>query len=386
MAIEKRPSRRNPSGFQYRVRYPDPIRPGRLLSETFDNEKDARDFDSLWRVKSRAGALHELDAGKQLLGNYLLDDWLPVWKKGKSVKTRREQDRIINRLILEADARGQWAKGSIAWMQLRQVDARVLQRWLHNLDSRGVGVETQRKAVYILQSLFRQAIGYRDYPFANPVEAIEKPLAKNSGGERLEVFGPDRVEALRAALAGDLESQTLVSVMAYAGLRPGEALALQVKHWDGESLLIEQRNSLGQILEGAKSRTRSVRTVTLPKVVREDVKKWLRSWASSPERPLFPAPDGGYWNEWRYRNWRTRVFGPAAVHADILASPYTLRHVYVSLRYKQGDNPIEISASAGHSVSLSQDHYAKAIAEYRDSGPINIEAEIKKARKTHGTG
>jgi integrase len=62
------------------------------------------------------------------------------------------------------------------------------------------------------------------------------------------VLPPSVVESIRSTLiaAGRGSDATLVSVMAYAGLRPGEALALRWRHVGDRTLRIEAAVALGQ--------------------------------------------------------------------------------------------------------------------------------------------
>ena len=100
--------------------------------------------------------------------------------------------------------------------------------------------------------------------------------------------------------------------------------------------------------------------------------------------------DGRHWSESAYRNWRRRVYQPAAASAGLKANadnPYDLRHVYISLRYAAGHSPIEVAAAAGHAPSLSTDYYAEVIVGYEGRGPIDWEAEIADARaRWNGSG
>jgi site-specific recombinase XerD len=103
----------------------------------------------------------------------------------------------------------------------------------------------------VLQAMFEQAIRW-GWVATNPVKSVRKPPAKR---ERAVVcLAPAQVEAIRAALLarGKLYAATLVSLVAYQGLRvPEEVLALEVRHVRANTLLVEQRNIDGQIL-GAK--------------------------------------------------------------------------------------------------------------------------------------
>lgn len=399
MAIERRRSPRAPEGWVYRVRYIDP-HTGERLSRTFDSADDAEVFEAQRKVARRQGTLELLDAGTQLLGDHVLD-WLRDWAREpgkssarKSKSSVREAKRLINSYILELerdeDGGQRWGADAIAWLQVRQLRAKTVRSWIHRLESQGVGAESLRRALYVLQMAMDQAVADGEYPLpgGNPVKLVKKPAAPPA--RKVRPFTPGPVERMRAAFlkAGDTLSAYLVSTLAYSGVRPGEALALQARHLEldhpqGPRLKVEQRNSLGDIVDGAKSTKRRVRTVPLPAALVEDLRAWLSSRELAGDDYLFALEDGSVWNEWKYRNWRRRDYGPAA-RAQGLAvdqdNPYDLRHVYVSLRLAAGHSLIEVAAAAGHSPTVCAEVYAGVIEEYEARGPIDWEAEIATAR------
>jgi integrase len=85
---------------------------------------------------------------------------------------------------------------------------------------------------------------------------------------------PEDIERLRAVLLedGDHRSATLVSVLAYAGLRPGEALGLEWHHVRDHTLLIEQAVSEGRLKRQKTNRVD--RTVDLLEPLAEDLADW----------------------------------------------------------------------------------------------------------------
>ena len=78
-------------------------------------------------------------------------------------------------------------------------------------------------------------------------------MRKPSGARKRSVtpLAPETVEEMRHWLPRRnlIRDATLVSVLAYAGLRPGEAFALTWVHVRERTLLIEAAVSLGQITE-----------------------------------------------------------------------------------------------------------------------------------------
>jgi integrase len=92
-------------------------------------------------------------------------------------------------------------------------------------------------------------------------------------GARREVrpLAPGTVEALRAA-SGERDA-ALISVLAYAGLRPQKALALSWAHVRHRTLRVERAASLGELRD---TMTRSHRTVRLLAPLAEDLAAWRR--------------------------------------------------------------------------------------------------------------
>src|SRR4051794_41300157 len=98
----------------------------------------------------------------------------------------------------------------------------------------------------------------------------------------------------RLLAEGRLRDATLLVVLAYAGLRPQEALALEWRHVRERTLLVERAVSDGQ-LKVLKNR-RQPRTVALLAPLREDLGEWRRaSRGSVPTTPGVPPAAGSFW-------------------------------------------------------------------------------------------
>jgi hypothetical protein len=96
--------------------------------------------------------------------------------------------------------------------------------------------------------------------------------------------------------------RTLVSVLAYSGPRPEEVVCRLA--WDdvGERT-IRYRD---QKRRGQQHR---VRFTPLLAPLAEDLREWfLASGRSGGKTPVFPAHDGGFWEQDDWRNWRGRVW------------------------------------------------------------------------------
>jgi integrase len=188
---------------------------------------------------------------------------------------------------------------------------------------------------------------------------------------------------MRARLLADgrLRDATLLVVLAYAGLRPQEALALEWRHVRERTLLVERAVSDGQ-LKVLKNR-RQPRTVSLLVPLRDDLATWRAACREpSLSTPVFPSAAGTFWRATDWRNWRKRVYKPVATEVGIDgARPYDLRHAFASLLIHEGRlSVVEIAAQLGHNPTVCLDTYAHVMAEERDGEHISAEEQIVQAR------
>jgi integrase len=160
------------------------------------------------------------------------------------------------------------ARPHLGSLRLRDVTPLTVARFRASLEARGAGVETIRKTLTMLQSVFQRAVEWQLLE-VNPVRAARKPPLGRA--RAVPAIGPRVVEAMRAdLLARDrVRDARLIVLLAYAGLRPGEALGLEWRHVRERTLLVEQAVSDGE-LKGLKNRRRP-RAVRLLAPLRDDL-------------------------------------------------------------------------------------------------------------------
>jgi integrase len=178
-------------------------------------------------------------------------------------------------------------------------------------------------------------------------------------------LAPEQVERLRRHLLarGRLRDAVFVSVLAYAGLRPGEALGLTWGHVRERTILVERALALGRL---KTTKTGKTRTVRLLAPLAADLNEWrLAQGRPEDSAPVFPNRDGSTWSDVTWRNWRRRVFAPAAANAGLGADtrPYDLRHSFVSLLLLEGATVVEVARQAGHSPTMTLSTYAHLFEE-----------------------
>ncbi len=224
--------------------------------------------------------------------------WLGDARSRLTRTTLQEYERIFN-----AHVRSRFA--SVA---LDGIRPRMVSQWRADLLDAGVGVESIRRAMVLLQAMFTVAIEWGEAS-ANPVSVVRKP---RQGRKRaVAPLAPEAVELLRAELLrrGSPLSAALVSVLAYAGLRPGEALALEVRHVRDQTILVEQALSDGELK--VQKTGRQYRTVDLLPILGDELRESIDvTGARDPEALVFPRADGGVWRGDCWNNWRNRHFHP----------------------------------------------------------------------------
>ena len=361
MSVEKVERRDGP---RYIVWWKDDLR--RTKNKTFRRKADADAFDSKTKLAKRSGDLQSLDAGKETLREFHAE-WVRHYAEPYlATKTRIEYDRYLKNDILPA----------LGNKPLRRLTPLLIQEFATTLREDGRGDATVRKVLSVLQGILQRAVEWQRIP-ANPVKAVKKPSGKTK--IRRVAHPPMTVEKLRRALPA-MRDGLLVSLWAYAGLRPGESLALKWGDVGTQSISITKAVSLG---EEKETKTGKDRVVPLLKPLAQDLNEWkLASGRPKDDALVFPASGGGHWKDHDFRNWRKRIFQPAATPLGI-ANPYELRHSYVSLRFAESANAAEIAEEVGNSLEVLLSTYTHVIAELRGTSTVSAEALILEARRGH---
>lgn len=365
----------------FRVRWIDPGS-GRRVGQEFDTQQDAMDFKAQLRLAARRGTLADLTAGSETLADYTAHWW----------ETFAPQNLAHHTLTVYAIVWNVHLEPRLGGLQLRQITPGTVVSFRTDLEAAGVGAPTVRKAMSLLQSILRRAVE-EDRLISNPVKHVRKPAQARS--RAVKPLPPETVEQIRRALR-DMTDQTLISVLAYAGLRPEEALALQWSHVRKGTLLIEQKNVDGAIVTGQKVLGRHARTVDLLDELRLDLAAYrLASGRPAARVYVFRRADDQPWRATDYRNWRKRTFRTAAHTAGLTTTtppwskanaydgpvPYDLRHSFASLLLHEGRlSVVEIAGQMGHSVETLLSTYAHVIAELRGQQKIAANQQIIQAR------
>jgi integrase len=149
----------------------------------------------------------------------------------------------------------------------------------------GVGDQSILKALTVLQSILQRAVEWRRID-RNPVRDVRKP--SQARRRVVRPLSPTAVEKMRAyLLATDRADATLVAVLAYAGLRPGEAIGLRWHDLGERMLLIERSVAFGELKSTKTASTRSVRMLA---PLKEDLLNWRAQSNRANDLDLISPP------------------------------------------------------------------------------------------------
>jgi integrase len=350
----------------WRVRWRDEL--NRERSKVLGTKRDAEAFDAEIRRRKRTGELATMDAGKETLANFAEEWWRLYAVPNLAPKTLKVYADLWDRYVLPR----------LGGYPLRNLTPEVLARFRADLAAAGVGDPTIRKLMSIVQGVLQRAVEWHRLT-TNPARAVRKPPQKRM--RRIEPPSPMAVERMRARLraSGRLQDATLVCILAYAGLRPGEALALEWQHIGERTILIEGAVALGSVKE---TKTRQTRSVRLLAPLATDIAEWrLARGRPDGSTLVFPGREGRHWADHDWRNWRKRVYAPVADAVELDGSrPYDLRHAFCSLLIAEGLSVVEIAQQAGHSPAMMLATYAHVIEELAGTERRPAEAVIRDAR------
>jgi len=194
-----------------------------------------------------------------------------------------------------------------------------------------------------------------------PIPTESKPLTRaarmrnGSDAKRPRMLSED--ELARIVEEMPERWRAMVQVMAWVGLRPGEAASLRVGDLDSLRRVLTVERAIGGM-----TKTGHVRDLVLPPVVAEMLVGHIAGFShpTNPEAPIFPKEDGGAIDtKSSYDAWSRRHFREAAKRADVGdVSPNDLRHMAAARAIASGASVYSVQRMLGHAKpSITLDIY-----------------------------
>jgi integrase len=344
-------------GKRWRVRYRTPDHKS-TQKRGFKTKRDADLFAATVEVTKAKGEYIAPSLGRIAIGQ-LAPDWLA---------RKRQATAPSHYRMLESAWRvhvsPRWAKVAVA-----DVDLLSIETWIGSMSTEGAGATTVLRAHGVLSGILADAVKSKRLS-ANPARGVEN-LPRRTG-KRHVYLSADDVYRL-ADESG--QYRALVLVLAYTGIRWGEAVALRVR--DIEFLRRRISVSENAVQLGVKhavgpTKGRKARSVPVPTFVLNELSVQCQGKARG--ELVFPARDGEYLPRPKSSaGW----FAAAVVKAKVQKiTPHDLRHTCASLAVSAGVNVLALQRMLGHtSAKVTLDTYADLFDDDLDAVAVTLDSQ-----------
>lgn len=347
---------------RYKVYFYDPS--GSQRSKTFSKSEDARRFERTVEVRKDEGEYQDPALGKITLRAF----WPRFLEASPHLRpsTRSLYTGLAEHYLLPGF-------GDRRLSTIRPLDVSA---FVAELQERGTGDATIAAAYRLLRTIAGKAV-LAGIITRNPTTGVRTPTARTG---KMHFASADEVARLGSAVGERYEA--VVYLLAYGGLRIGEAAALQVADLDllrGRVTVSKAATELNGHFEVGPTKTGATRTVTLPTFLRQMLARHIEHGFAASDGSVFSAPEGG---PLRPRNFRRRVFAPAVRAADLPEGfrIHDLRHTCVALLIAQGAGPKEIAERLGHSSPVvTMSVYAHVLPSLDERLTDGLEATFRGA-------
>ncbi len=280
-------------------------------------------------------------------------EWSVPWMAGRvhlKPKTLSSYRSLLRTKVLP-----RWESVALARISHADVVA-----WMSDLRESGLSASQTRQAYHLFASMLDDAV--KDSRLSrNPASGVDLPRRPQ---QERRYLSHDQVAALSAACG---PYRLLVLVLAYCGLRWGEAAALRVRRVDLLRRRLEVVASVsdvdGQMVFGSPKSHQS-RSVPLPRFLVDDLA--LRLAGRRPNDLVFPSPAGAVL---RVQNFRRRCFDRACVEVGLDGFvPHELRHTAAALAISAGASVKAVQSMLGHaSAAMTLDRYGHLFGDDLDA-------------------
>jgi integrase len=322
------------------VRYRDPI----PRERTFDRKADAQRFERDVRHRLDTDQYLDPDSARITMGEWAERWWPTIVNSQRAPSTISGYEGALRLYVLPH-------LGDRPLRTLRRID---FEEWLGELRNAGYSNSTIHGARTVAGMILTSALDAR-IVLSNPLAGLRLPMTSSKTRHALTV---EQVEAIAETV--DPWWRIYVLVLAYCGLRPGEAVALQRRDLDDLGRLTIERGiseHRGRLIE-QDTKTHRARIVQVPASVLRELREHLGAHVGpDPESPIFTTPAG---NRVRMSNWRHKIWDPTALELKLpqWATPYVLRHTAASLMAQQGVPVSAAAAALGHDPAIFLRTYA----------------------------
>jgi integrase len=337
----------------YRVRYRTPGR-GETQKRGFKTKREAERWANKVEVDKMTGEYVQPSLGRITVG-----ELAPDWLARKKQSTAPSHCRMLES-AWRVHVQPRWGSVSVAGVDLLGVE-----EWIAGMGRKGAGATTVIRAHGVLSGILDDAVKAKRLA-ANPTKGVGNRPRKTT--KRRVYLSADDVHRL-ADESG--EHRALVLLLAYCGLRWGEAVALRVADVEFLRRLSVSENAvqIGYRHVVGPTKGRKARSVPVPEFVLNELAQQCKNKATSDL--IFAGRGGGYLSRPKSA---TGWFQSAVKRAKVQSiTPHDLRHTCASLAVSAGVNVLALQRMLGHtSAKMTLDTYADLFDDDLDAVAVTL--------------
>lgn len=353
-----------------------------LFSKDFERLSDAEEFRTRTENDMRTGICVEPETALPTFAD-AAEAWLASKKKPSGASLHRYQNALAIWVL------PMWSQRKLSTVRRTEIDA-----WLSKLNA-GTAVHPKDRQVSTADMspaslaavwvTFNASMTYAvtlGWIRVSPARGVESPTVRLPQKVFLSYQEVERRTVAAKERTGNLSDAVMIELMAYAGLRPGEAVALQVSHVDLADRRIKIRRTVTVDINGkaiyGEPKHGERREVPIAPHLLGDLSELVAG--KGPSAPLLETARGHHIN---IHNWRNRVWKPALAAADLAnrgLSPKSLRHSAASIAIEAGADVKVVQRMLGHADA------AMTLNTYADLWPDRLDEvtnTMSEQRKKH---
>ncbi|MCZ4276258.1 tyrosine-type recombinase/integrase [Rhodococcoides yunnanense] len=346
------------AGKRWRVRYRTPER-RQTQKRGFTSKRLAQDFAATVEVEMMRG-----EYVPPKLGKITVAEFGPDWLQRKESDLKPSAYKSIE-TAWRVHVKPRWGA-----VQLADITLDSVERWIADMTRAGKGATVVIRAYGVLAGVLDSAVKAKRLA-KNPARGVENLPRKQ---RKAHVYlSHDEVELL-AASAG--QHRVLVLVLAYCGVRWGEAIGLRVRHLDllrKRINIVDNAVQVEQQIHVGTPKSHKSRAVPVPAFL---VAELAHACEGKGRDDLVFSGRGG---EYLRRSvsstgWFTRAVAKSGAPR---LTPHDLRHTAASLAISAGVNVKALQRMLGHaSAAMTLDVYADLFDDDLDAVGVALDRAV----------
>ena len=349
----------------YKVRYRDPDRVER--SRSFETKQEALRFLQSVETDIARGQYLDPAAGRATLEVWA-EEWISTIRHLKP-KTQEGYRSLLRKHILPRLGR----------RKLTSIKPLDVRGFISEMVDAGYSPSTVRQARHLLGMVMNAAVENGAIA-SSPVTNVKVPREQR---REMQVLTAKQVADVAEAVPD--RYRALVYLLAYGGLRWGEAAALRRKRLNLLKARVDVSESVADVsghLHYGPTKTYQTRNVAVPEFLKDMLAEHLANYVGKSRDALVFTTEEE--TPLRNGNWRRWVWDPALEESGLpRVRIHDLRHTCATLLIAEGAHAKAIQRHLGHSsIQITFDTYGHLLPDEQDRVADALDQTFRKAKRS----